>query len=41
MEMWQGSSYDMILDMPSTRRQRMMLKKVELEKKRAAQSKSK
>jgi len=41
MEMWQGSSYEMILDMPATRRQRMMLKKVELEKKRAEKAKSK
>jgi hypothetical protein len=39
MEMWQGLSYDAILTMPYTRRQRLMAKKDELEKKRASRSK--
>lgn len=39
MEVWQGLSYDAILSMPFTRRQRLMVKKDELERKRAAKSK--
>jgi hypothetical protein len=34
MEVWAGLSYDAIMDMPSTRRQRLIRKKVELETKR-------
>jgi hypothetical protein len=35
MEVWPGLSEDRILDMPSTRRQRLISKKVDLEKRRA------
>lgn len=35
MEVWEGSSYDAILEMPSTRRQRLLEKKYFLERKRA------
>lgn len=34
MEVWPGLDYDAILDMPSTRRQRLMQKKMDLEKRR-------
>jgi hypothetical protein len=36
MESFAGMSYDSIMDMPSTRRQRLIHKKIELERKRAA-----
>lgn len=39
MEVWQGLSYDAILSMPTTRRQRLIAKKDELEKKRASRNK--
>lgn len=39
MEMWEGLEYDAILAMPSTRRQRLIHKKVELEKKRNSNAK--
>lgn len=39
MEMWQGLSYEAILSMPYTRRQRLMAKKDALERKRASRSK--
>jgi hypothetical protein len=35
MEVWPGLDYDAILDMPSTRRQRLMAKKADLEKRRS------
>lgn len=39
MEVWPGLSEDKILDMPSTRRQRLMQKKFDLEKRRAEKNK--
>jgi hypothetical protein len=39
MEVWSGLSYDAILAMPSTRRQRLMNMKVDLEKRRAEKNK--
>lgn len=41
MEVWPGLSYDKILDIPSTRRQRLMSKKLDLEKRRHDKQNSK
>lgn len=41
MEMWQGLSHEAILSMPSGRRRRFIQKKIDLEKKRAADAKVK
>ena len=40
MESWRGLSYDSIMDMPSTKRMRMIERKSTLEKKRTAQHNS-
>ena len=40
MEMWKGLSYDAIMDIPTTRRHRLILKKVDLEKRREEQRKA-
>ena len=39
MEVWEGLSYDAILSMPSTRRQRLMHMKVDLEIRSAEKNK--
>lgn len=41
MELWQGLSYDAILSIPTTRRQRLMQKKADLERKRAEAARKK
>lgn len=40
MESWRGLSYDEIVDMPSSKRLRLIKRKSELEKKREAQQQS-
>ena len=40
MEMWQGMSYADIMDMPLTRRHRLIRKKADLEKKREEHQKA-